>query len=773
MDRDATNRDETITADSRTAEDGRPVDFSPYDGPAGGWGSANSLKHILLHEQVPLSGPRVLAKQNKPDGLMCTSCAWPRPADHHPFEFCENGAKATAWEITPKRCGPDFFAAHTVTELRDWSDYALENEGRLTHPMRYDAASDRYMPVDWATAFSQIGAELARIRSQDPKRTVFYASGRASLETSYMWALLARAYGNNNLPDSANMCHETTGTALKPVIGATVGTVLMEDFKETDCLLFFGQNPGSNSPRMLHDLRSARKRGAQIITFNPLKERGLERFTSPQNPLEMATGTETQISTHYYQVRAGGDIAAILGLAKWLLEEDAIDHAFIEEHTDGLEEFRALARTTPWAEIEAACGLSRFDLETAASAYARSTKAIGIYGMGLTQHVGGVENVQMVVNLLLLRGNIGRTGAGICPVRGHSNVQGQRTVGIGEDPSVVPNDFLAERYGIEPPMEMGLNTVEACEAILRDEVDAFLALGGNFIRAIPDTARMEKAWTRLGLTVQIATKLNRSHLVLGRSAWLLPCLARSEHDEQATGRQHVSMEDSMTCIHASTSQVEPASEHLLSEPAIVAGIAKAALAGTERIDWDGWVADYGLVRSEIERAYPEQFDDFSKRMFQPGGFPRPLPARDRVWKTETGRARFTTPTALTAEGHEAFARADVLRLVTLRSNDQFNTTVYGYHDRFRGISGTRDVLLINRAEMARLGLAEGQHVTLASPVEDGVTRAVPGLRVTPYDIPDGCCGGYFPELNVLVPMSHHAKGSQVPASKTVPVVVRA
>ena len=556
------------------------ITIRPYPGPAGGWGSVRSLATLLNRSKVPPATLGLLAKQNKEDGFACPSCAWAKPANAHPAEFCENGAKATAWETTSYRCGPDFFAAHSITELLGWRDYDLEMAGRLTHPMRYDAATDHYVPVSWADAMADIGA---RLRATEPKRAVFYSSGRASLETSYLYALFARLYGHNNLPDSSNMCHETTSVALKQRIGVPVGTCKLEDFDHADAILFFGQNVGSNSPRLLHPLRAAAKRGCQIITFNPLRERGLERFTDPQSPVEMALRQETRISSQYHQVKAGGDIAAMAGMAKHLLALDdatpgVVKRDFIAEHTDGFAAFEAFVRSTGWDAIEAESGLKRIDLEQAAAAYARADRAILVYGMGLTQHVKGIHNIEMLVNLALMRGNIGREGAGICPVRGHSNVQGQRSVGISEKPELVPLDRLAVQYGFEPPREKGLATVEACEAILKSEVDAFVQLGGNFLRAIPDTDRMEPAWRGLKLQVNIATKLNRNHLVMGAVNYLLPCIARTEADVQASGRQTVTIEDSTSCIHQSVGTKTPASEELRSEAWIVAEIAKATLA---------------------------------------------------------------------------------------------------------------------------------------------------------------------------------------------------
>jgi molybdopterin-dependent oxidoreductase alpha subunit len=756
------------------AHQGKPK-IEPYQGPAGGWGSLRGMSEVAADE-TPLAADIIseLARQNKVDGFMCVSCAWAKPAKPHPAEFCEEGAKATIWELTKRRCTPDFFAQHTVTELLDWSDHELESAGRLTDPLRYEPSVDRYVPCDWDEAFTAIAAELKRI---EPKKAVFYSSGRASLETSYMYALMARMYGSQNLPDSSNMCHESTSVGLKAALGVPVGTVMLEDFKETECILFFGQNVGVNSPRMLHDLEEASQRGVPIITFNPLHERGLERFKNPQSPLEMLSPNDgVRISSQYYSVRAGSDIAAMVGICKWLIENDSafnptIDRDFIARYTQGFEAFETVCRATSWDEIERESGLPRQDIETAARTYAGARSAIAVYGMGLTQHRRGVDNVRVLCNLLLLRGNIGKPGAGACPVRGHSNVQGQRTVGISEKPELVPLDKLKELYGFEPPREKGLATVDACQAILKGEVEAFIGLGGNFVRAIPDTARMEAGWRNLRLTVQVATKLNRSHLINGQVAYLLPCRGRIEKDEQATGPQTVSMEDSTSCIHASFGRAEPASPNLRSEPAIVAGIAKALLPANPAAPWDEWVGDYAKVRDAIEATYPEDFKDFNRRFHTPGGFRRPNAAAERDFsKVKGGKAAFFTPTALSATG---FADEEgVLRLVTVRSNDQFNTTVYGYDDRFRGIRGTRDVLMMNPADIRRHGLADGGEVALVSAVGDGVAREKEGLRVVAYDIPEGCVAGYYPELNGLIPLEHHAEESKVPAAKSIPVRIR-
>ncbi|MDR7157051.1 molybdopterin-dependent oxidoreductase alpha subunit [Sphingobium xenophagum] len=747
-----------------------PPETVEYDNATGGWGSLRGMGSTALGEKSTPGALETLRSQNKTGGFMCTSCAWGKPKHPHAFEFCENGAKATLWELTTHRCTPEFFAKHSVTELRGWSDHDLEHEGRLTHPMRYDAASDHYVLCGWEEAFSAIGAELEAI---DPKSAIFYASGRASLETSYLYALFARLYGHNNLPDSSNMCHETTSVTLNSLIGSPVGTCVLDDFVQCDAIFFFGQNTGTNSPRFLHPLQKAVERGCKVVTFNPIREKGLIEFVNPQRPTQMLTGNGTQISCQYLQVRAGGDIAAIMGLCKYVLAEDArrggtlIDRAFIAEHCLGFEAFRAKADATTWDRIEQESGLSRADIEEAGRVYVEAERVIGVYGMGLTQHVHGFENIAMLVNLLLMRGHIGRPGAGICPVRGHSNVQGQRTVGISEKPELVPLDKFAEQFDFDPPRDKGMTTVEVCEGVLDGSVQAFIGLGGNFLRAIPDQARIEPAWEQMRLTVQIATKLNRGHLFNGKIAYLLPCLGRSEEDMQAGGPQTVTIEDSFSHIHASIGHRKPASEHLKSEMAIVAGIAKATLPPNPKVRWDEWTADYSLVRDLIAETYHEEFHDMNARIFEPGGFYRGNGARERIWKTESGKAQFTAPDMLAAT--DVADDDGRYRLVTVRSNDQFNTTIYGYSDRLRGIEGKRNIVLINPADMARAGLTEGQRVSLTGDAGDSHVRRIDGLEIIPFDLPDGTIVGYYPELNPLIALHHHDRHSKTPASKAVPV----
>ncbi|MDH7971847.1 FdhF/YdeP family oxidoreductase [Sphingomonas sp. AR_OL41] len=755
-------------------------DLPHAPGPAGGWGSLKGIAEIFGETWSTPSALAGLRKLNKPKGVMCVSCAWPKPANYSAFEFCENGAKATLWESTSDRCTPEFWdqERHSVTALREWRDHDLEMTGRLTHPLRFNHATDRYEAVGWDEALADIGT---RLRAIAPDQAVFYASGHAGLEASYLYALLARAFGTNNLPQSSNMCHETTSVGLTKVIGSPVGTVVWEDLEQADAFFFFGQNPGTNSPRFLHPLKACKDRGGKIVTFNPMIEQGLVSFVDPQSPAAMLTGTATTISDQYHQLKAGGDIAAILGLCKCVVEADdaahaagtatVIDHAFIAQHTTGFDSFIARCSAADWAEIEQESGLTQEALRAAAQVYIEAERVIGVYGMGLTQHAHGALNIAMLVNLLLLRGNIGRPGAGCCPVRGHSNVQGQRTVGIAEKVHLIPVDRIKALFDVETPPEDGMAIVAAVEALIAGKVRAFVSLGGNLLRAVPDQKLMETAWAAQELTVMVSTKLNRSHLFPGKTAYILPCLSRMEEDRQAGGVQTITSEDSFSMINGSIGFRKPASEHLRSELAIVTGIAKAALAPSDKLKWDAWTADYGLVRDLIEQTYPDDFRDYNARMYTPGGFYRGNGAHERIWKTESGKAAFTTPGELNSLGFgDAPGR---FRLMTIRSNDQFNTTIYGYSDRFHGIEGTRDVVLMNPDDIEAAGLRDGEQVRLVTDVDDGVDRQLGGLTLTAYKLPRGTIAGYYPECNVLVPLSLHDTLSGTPASKSIPVRVEA
>jgi molybdopterin-dependent oxidoreductase alpha subunit len=598
----------------------------------------------LSDQETVLEGGKTLLRANQPEGFDCPGCAWPDPKHTSSFEFCENGAKAVAWEATTKRATPEVFAAHTVTELKTWSDHALEDLGRLTHPMAYDRATDRYLPIAWDEAFARTADAL---RAMDhPNQAEFYASGRASNEAAFLFQLLGRRVGTNNFPDCSNMCHEPTSVGLPDSIGMGKGSVTLEDFDHADLILCFGHNPGTNHPRMMTTLRDASRRGATILAFNPLKERALEKFASPQDPVEMATLTSTPIASAYYQLTVGGDALAVQGMMKAVLALDAesqgtvLDRAFIAEHTEGFETLKAVLEDLSWDEIEAGSGLSRAQIEEAARVYANAKATILCYGMGLTQHRNSSSTVQQLVNLLLLKGNIGRPGAGICPLRGHSNVQGDRTVGIWEKPSDAFLDSMDKVFAFKSPREHGHTVVETIAAMEAGEAKVFVGLGGNFAVAAPDPTRTFAAFEKVGLTVHVATKLNRTHLLHGAESLLLPCLGRTEIDLQAGGRQAVTVEDSMSMVHASRGLNAPASDQLKSEPAIVAGIGAALFGLGDIVDWPGLAADYDRIRDLIEAVFPEAFADYNERVRQPGGFRLPVPPSDRVWKTPTGKAQF-------------------------------------------------------------------------------------------------------------------------------------
>jgi molybdopterin-dependent oxidoreductase alpha subunit len=746
----------------------------PYHHPAGGWGALKAVSEHLIEQHIPVKGAVTLSCMNQPAGFDCPGCAWPDPKHTSSFEFCENGAKAVAWEATSMRCTPELFAAHSVTELARWSDYRLEMAGRLTHPMAYDAASDHYVPVTWDEAFATIGAHLKAL--PDPNMAEFYTSGRTSNEAAFLYQLFVREYGTNNFPDCSNMCHEATSVGLPQSIGVGKGTVLLEDFDETDCIFIFGQNPGTNSPRMMTNLRDASRRGAAIISFNPFRERALERFQHPQSPVEMATLTSTQISSRLYQVRVGGDAAVIKGIMKVLVEADEtasanlapeiLDWDFIREHTLGIEALVEDLKAAGWDEIERYSGLSRQEIEHAAHVYMHAERAIIVYGMGITQHRRGAQNVQQLANLAMLRGHIGRDGAGICPVRGHSNVQGDRTVGITEIPSTEFLDRLERRFGFKPPHKHGHNVVTALEAMISGEVKVFVAMGGNFAAAIPDLQRTQAAIRNLDLTVQISTKLNRSHLIHGRAALILPCLGRTEIDIQALGAQSITVEDSMSMVHASAGRNKPASEHLLSEPAVVAGMASATLGHRSVVDWESFVSNYDRIRDAIEDVFPI-FQSYNDRIRVPGGFHLVSTARERIWTTPSGKAHFLVYDGLADDSLEDDPEA--LWLSTMRSHDQYNTTIYSNSDRYRGVFGQRDVLFLNKSELEKRGLEDGDRVDLITLSTDGFERRVRNFRVIGYSFPDGCCAAYYPETNPLVPLYAYDPQSFTPSSKAIPI----
>jgi molybdopterin-dependent oxidoreductase alpha subunit len=746
----------------------------PYHHPAGGWGALKAVGEHLIEQHIPVKGAATLSCMNQPAGFDCPGCAWPDPKHTSSFEFCENGAKAVAWEATSKRCTPEFFAEHSIEELTGWSDYELEMVGRLTHPMAYDGASDHYIPVSKDEAFEIIGAHLKSL--PDPNMAEFYTSGRTSNEAAFLYQLFVREYGTNNFPDCSNMCHEATSVGLPQSIGVGKGTVLLEDFDKADCIFIFGQNPGTNSPRMMTNLRDASRRGAAIISFNPFRERALERFQHPQSPVEMATLTSTKISSRLYQVRVGGDAAAIKGIMKVLVEADEtarangqpeiLDWTFIRKHTLGIEALANDLKATRWEDIERYSGLSRQEIEHAAHVYLRAERAIIVYGMGITQHRRGAQNVQQLANLAMLRGHIGREGAGICPVRGHSNVQGDRTVGITETPSKDFLDRLERRFGFKPPRKHGHNVVTALEAMIRGEVKVFVAMGGNFAAAIPDLPRTQEALGNLDLTVHVSTKLNRSHLIHGRAALILPCLGRTEVDVQAGGPQSVTVEDSMSMVHASAGRNKPASEHLLSEPAIVAGIARATLGSRSVVDWERFISNYDRIRDAIEDVLPI-FESYNARIRLPGGFHLVSTARERIWATPSGKANFLLYDGLGEDARED--DLEVLWLSTIRSHDQYNTTIYSKSDRYRGVYGQRDVVFLNKSELDKRGLKDGDRVDLITLSNDGIERRVRNFRAIGYSFPDGCCAAYYPEANPLVPLYAYDPLSFTPSSKGIPI----
>lgn len=746
-----------------------------YQGPAGGWGALKSSAQHLGEQGIALKGAKTMLHANQVDGFDCPGCAWPDRDHRSTFEFCENGVKAVAAEATARRATPEAIAARTLTEWQAASDFELEALGRLTEPLRYDPASDRYQRTTWEEAFALIARELQAL--PDPNQAAFYTSGRTSNEAAFLYQLFVRQYGTNNFPDCSNMCHEPSGSAMRPTIGVGKGTVTLDDFELADLIFVFGQNPGTNHPRMLGELRRARQRGARIVSVNPLRERGLERFADPQNAVEMATGGSAPISSHYVQLPVGGDLAFLKCLCKRVIELGALDSEFIDQHTTGFESLVAELDATPWDALLAAAGVPRETVDEIAQLYALSPATIACWGMGITQHRDSVATIQMIVNLLLLRGQIGKPGAGVCPVRGHSNVQGDRTMGIWEAPPEGFLDRLGAEFGFEPPRAHGLDTVGTIEAMLAGQVKVFIAMGGNFAAATPDTAATWRGLQQCLLTVHVATKFNRSHVIHGREALVLPCLGRTEIDVQATGPQSVTVEDSMSMVHLSAGMNAPASEHLLSEPMIVARMAAATLPRST-VPWLQLAGDYRLIRERIAAVLPD-FAGFNERVAAPGGFRLRNTASERVWSTASGRAEFRSRPlpAESALSQAQAARRDVrvFTLTTIRSHDQYNTTVYGQNDRYRGVQGERRVLFIHREDLRDQGLKPGQwvdlislHVTAEGAVEE---RRAERFLTVPYDIPRGCVAAYFPETNALVPLASHAEVARTPTSKSIPVTL--
>lgn len=713
-------------------------------------------------------GLKVFLGVNQREGFDCPGCAWPDPAGHRAtFEFCENGARAVAHEADRRLADAAFFARHSIEALRTETDHQLEHHGRLIEPLVKKPGGTHYEPISWDAAFTLIGDTLKSLSS--PDRAAFYTSGRTSNEAAFLYQLFARAYGTNNLPDCSNMCHESSGKGLANTIGVGKGTVQLSDFELADCILVIGQNPGTNHPRMLSTLAAARRRGCAIVVVNPIRERALESFAHPQQGLGMV-GVGSDIASHWAQVRINGDVAFLKGVMKVVLEEDrrvggtVIDRGFIEAHTTGFDAVIADLDATSFDDVVEGSGVSRAVIEEIGRVYARADRAIACWAMGITQHENGVDNVREIVNLLLLKGNIGRPGAGACPVRGHSNVQGDRTMGIVETPAEPFLQRLDEAVGITSPRTHGVDVVHAIEAFERGELDVFFGLGGNLVAAAPDTPRVDAALRKAKLTVQVATKLNRTHLAAGDHALILPCLGRTERDVQAHGGQFVTVENSMGVVHRTEGTLLPASSSLRSEVAIVAGVARATLGDQAPVDWQALVDDYGGVRDLIAKVVPG-FDDFNRRVADHDGFVLENFARERTWLTSTSKANFTVvplPRWSLAPDH--------LLLMTIRSHDQFNTTVYEDNDRYRGIKGRRDILFMSASDVSARGLKDGDRVDITSHFA-GVTREVKNFAVVVYDLPPGCVAGYFPELNVLVPLESRARESHTPTSKAVVVSV--
>jgi molybdopterin-dependent oxidoreductase alpha subunit len=741
--------------------------LAPYAGPAAGAPAVwSGLKYAHRHAGLT-RGTRALLRVNQPEGFDCPGCAWPDPLRRATAEFCENGARAVAHEATTRTVTPLFFQEWTLKKLRAQSDLWLEAQGRLTHPVVKRPGAARYEALSWDEAFDLVAEKLRSLKT--PDEAAFYTSGRTSNEAAFLYQLFARQLGTNNLPDCSNMCHESSGVGMSKVIGVGKGTVSLEDFDHADLILVLGQNPGTNHPRMLTTLEECARRGAKIISVNPLKERALERFAHPQTARGLLGGG-TAISSQYVQVRIGGDIAFLKGVMKRVLalEEErpgqVLDHAFLAAHCTGYEAFKASLDEVSWGEVVEHSGVSREEIEQVGEAYASARRVIACWAMGLTQHKFGVANVREVVNLLLLRGNLGREGAGACPVRGHSNVQGDRTMGISEAPAEAFLARLGEACGFSPPRAHGYDVWGTLQAMAEGRVKVFFSLGGNFAAATPDTAGTAAGLARCELTVQVSTKLNRSHLEVGQTALILPCLGRTERDVQEGGVQFVTVENSMSVVHRSQGRLEPAGEALKSEPWIVCQLAARTLGEGSVTPWSQLAGDYDKVRALIERSIAG-FERYNERVRAKDGFVLANTARVRQWSTASGKAELTVQALPKIElGDGEFL------LMTVRSHDQYNTTIYASDDRYRGVYGERRVILMNRTDLEEAGLHEGQRVHVTSHFR-GELRRAEGFLVLPYDIPRRCLAAYFPEANVLVPRDQVADESRTPASKSVVVTL--
>jgi molybdopterin-dependent oxidoreductase alpha subunit len=774
--REGDNKEPTPGAQPPPEEKGATL-RKPHEVAAGMPALMQSLKYTL-RETGFARGIRTWLKVNKKDGFDCQSCAWPNPdGKRHLFEFCENGVKALASEATLKHIGPEFFRKHSIAELQKQSDYWLELQGRLIHPMVKREGGTHYEGISWDEAFALMERELNALPS--PDAAAFYTSGRASNEAAFLYQLFVRQFGTNNLPDCSNMCHESSGAALSEAIGIGKGCVTIDDFDETDCIFIIGQNPGTNHPRMLTALERAKKNQAMIVAVNPMPEPGLMEVVNPNpqeyhNPLKygakMIFDIGTQLANLWLPVRINGDMAAFQGIMKEMLAEEdkkpgsVFDNAFLEEHTTGLPEFLAHLRATPWELILRGSGLTRAQIREAAEIAMKSKRIICCWAMGLTQHKNAVATIQEVMNFLLLGGNIGRPGAGPCPVRGHSNVQGDRTMGIWERMNDKFMDKLGKEFAFTPPKEHGTDAVETVKGMHEGKIQFFLGLGGNFLAATPDTEYTAKAMQRCRVTAHVSTKLNRAHLISGEIALILPCLGRSEIDRRETGKQFLTVEDSMGVISPSHGHLEPASEYLLSEPAIICGLAEAALGTRTTVDWKGLAGNYDRIREHIEHVIPG-FEDYNRRIRE-DIFYLPNDARDhRKFNNGIGKAKFIVSEI---ETHEL--QPGQYLMMTVRSHDQFNTTIYGLNDRYRGVYNGRRVIFMNPDDVREGGLQAGQFVDITSHFNDE-ERVARHFMVAPHSLPRGCTATYFPEANVLVPINQTAERSNTPVSKSVVITV--
>lgn len=741
----------------------------PYHHPAAGWGAAMAVgKFMVLKEHEPLIGTKAILKMNHAShGFDCPGCAWPDATDGLLLDVCENGIKHVTWEMTHKRCTPEFFAEHTVSELATWSDYDLEDQGRLTHPMVYDAETDHYVPISWPDAFEMVGKALREL--PDPNLASFYTSGRLGNEATFLYQLMVRELGTNNLPDCSNMCHEASGRALQASLGTGKGTCDIEDWDKADALFVMGINAASNAPRMLTALAEAHKRGAQIVHVNPLVEAGARNTIIPHDFAAMATFHATKTSTMNMQVRIGGDFALMRGIAKHVLEEaetdpKALDHEFIERYTTGFDDYVREVKDTTWAEIQRQSGLSENEIRKAAGIYCDADRTVISWCLGITQHEHGVDTIREIVNVLLMRGNLGREGAGPSPVRGHSNVQGNRTCGIANNPTTEFLDRLAQVCKIDVPRANGYDVVATIQAMQAGKLEFFLSMGGNFVAAAPDSAYTFAAFQKCGFTVNVSTKLNRSHVIHGKRALILPCIGRTERDIQRSGPQITSMENGMAVVHMSRGMKKPASPHLLSEPAILAGIAKAALPDT-KTPWEYYIEDYDRIRDTMSKVLPG-FEDYNRRVRLPLGFRIRQPARELIFLTPSGKAEFSTVTL-----PDTINPPGVLTLATQRSHDQWNTSIYSDSDRYRGVKNLRTLIFMNEHDMRERGLKEFDEVDITSTARDGSTRSLHRYKVVPYDIPPGCAAGYMPEMNVLCAIGDFSTESDQPLMKSVKVTV--